>query len=155
MHLAALLQPSQIIASMRAVEHWSAIVELVDCLVECGRIPAAGVEQILAGLKAREDSMSTGIGYGLAIPHTSSPHVSEVVAAFGRAPRGIEFGALDNKPVNYLVLFIVPESEFQLHLRTLSAIARFLNEPGMSDRLSLAADSKEIYSILSSNAGRR
>lgn len=154
MQLASLLSEEQIISRLTATDHWGAIVELVDHLAGIGRFGAEARAPILEGLRAREAAMSTGIGYGVAIPHTASPHVSEVVAAFGRAPEGIPFDSLDNKPVRFIVLFIVPSDQFQLHLRTLAAIARFLNEPGIGDRLAFAADAKEIYSIFSAASVR-
>ena len=77
--------------------------------------------------------MSTGIGFGIAIPHASSEHVTEVVAAFGRSQgSGIEFDSLDNELVHFIVLFIVPRDQFQVHLRTLAAIAKFLNDRSRS-----------------------
>lgn len=140
---------------MKATEHWAAIVELVDVLVASGKLRPEDREPVIEGLRAREESMSTGIGYGVAIPHTVSDRVSGVVAAFGRSPEGIEFDSLDAQPVRFIVLFIVPANDFHLHLRTLAAIARLLNEPGIAERLSLAADAREILTILQSTAARR
>ena len=54
--------------------------------------------------------MSTGIGFGIAIPHASSDKVDEVVAAFGRSVKGIQFDSLDGQPVFFIVLFVVPGS---------------------------------------------
>jgi mannitol/fructose-specific phosphotransferase system IIA component (Ntr-type) len=154
MHLASLLSSEQIIAQLQATDHWSAIEELVDCLVSNGKLAESSRASVIDGLRAREDSMSTGIGYGIAIPHTASDHVTDVIAAFGRAPAGIEFDSLDNRPVRFIVLFIVPSDQFHLHLRTLAAIARFLNEPGIGERLSMAADSGEILAIFRGAAAR-
>ena len=69
MKLAKLLSADQIILDMKAVEHWSAITELVDHLVSAERLPRSQREEILAALKAREEQVSTGIGSGVAI-HT-------------------------------------------------------------------------------------
>jgi mannitol/fructose-specific phosphotransferase system IIA component (Ntr-type) len=91
--------------------------------------------------------MSTGIGFGIAIPHASSEDVSEVVAAFGRSRKGIEFDALDNAPVKFVVLFIVPKNQFQTHLRTLAAIAKFLNDRTVREQLAAAKTPEEILSI--------
>jgi mannitol/fructose-specific phosphotransferase system IIA component (Ntr-type) len=95
--------------------------------------------------------MSTGIGFGIAIPHASSDRVSEVVAAFGRSLDGIEFDSLDNAPVKFIVLFVVPKDQFQTHLRTLAAIAKFLNDRTVRDRLGSAGDAAAIYDVFSSN----
>lgn len=147
MTLGNLLSVDQIIPQMKATERWSAIVELVDLLVNQGKINRGDRETVLAALRAREETMSTGIGFGIAIPHASSDRVSEVVAAFGRSDSGIEFDSLDNLPVRFIVLFIVPKDQFQTHLRTLAAIAKFLNDRTVRERLASAQGSQDILTI--------
>jgi mannitol/fructose-specific phosphotransferase system IIA component (Ntr-type) len=121
MSLANLLSAEQIIPEMKATERWSAIVELIDLLVS--------------------------IGFGIAIPHCSSDRLDEVVAAFGRSTKGIEFDALDNAPVKFVVLFIVPKNQFQTHLRTLASIAKFLNDRSVRESLASAKSADEILAI--------
>jgi mannitol/fructose-specific phosphotransferase system IIA component (Ntr-type) len=147
MSLGNLLSAEQIIPEMKATERWAAIVELIDLLVSLGKIKTDARESILASLKQREETMSTGIGFGIAIPHCSSESVDEVVAAFGRSTTGIEFDALDNAPVKFVVLFIVPKNQFQTHLRTLASIAKFLNDRATRERLAKANSTDEILSI--------
>lgn len=147
MSLASLLSAEQIIPEMNATERWPAIVELIDLLVSLGKIKPEDRESILASLKQREETMSTGIGFGIAIPHASSDRLDEVVAAFGRSTTGIEFDALDNAPVKFVVLFIVPKNQFQTHLRTLASIAKFLNDRSVRDRLGGAQSAQGILSI--------
>ncbi|MEP7015082.1 MAG: PTS sugar transporter subunit IIA [Verrucomicrobiota bacterium] len=147
MALADLLSAEQIIPEMKATERWPAIVELIDLLVSLNKIKAADRDPILAALKQREETMSTGIGFGIAIPHCSSDRLEEVIAAFGRSSAGIEFDALDNAPVKFVVLFIVPKNQFQTHLRTLASIAKFLNDRNVRDNLAKAKSSEEILSI--------
>ena len=96
--------------------------------------------------------MSTGIGFGIAIPHASSDRVEKVVAAFGRSSAGIEFDALDNAPVRFVVLFVVPKDQFQTHLRTLAAIAKFLNDRTVRERLGTAASAEQILAIFEDSA---
>jgi mannitol/fructose-specific phosphotransferase system IIA component (Ntr-type) len=151
MSLANLLSAEQIIPEMKATERWAAIVELIDLLVSLGKIKPADRDPILAALRQREETMSTGIGFGIAIPHCSSDRLDEVVAAFGRSSSGIEFDALDNAPVKFVVLFIVPKNQFQTHLRTLASIAKFLNDRGTRDRLAGAKSTDEILSIFQSS----
>ncbi len=154
MTLDALLSVEQIITAMQATERWPAIVELVDLLVGAGRIRAEHRDAILAQLRAREDSMSTGIGFGIAIPHATTDLVDGVVVAFGRAVDGINFDSLDNAPVQFVVLFLVPSNQFQLHLRTLAAIAKFLNEREISEQLGGAGTREEILRVFR-DAGQR
>lgn len=147
MTLGNLLTLDQIIPEMKATERWSAIIELTDLLTAVGKLKKDDREPVLAALRAREETMSTGIGFGIAIPHASSDRVTEVVAAFGRSTAGIEFDALDNDPVKFVVLFIVPKDQFQLHLRTLAAIAKFLNDRSVRDQLRAAPGPAEILAI--------
>ena len=147
MNLGNLLSVDRIVPEMQASERWSAIVELVELLVVRGKIKTDDRELVLAALRQREETMSTGIGFGIAIPHASSDRVGEVVAAFGRSIKGIEFDSLDNAPVKYIVLFVVPKDQFQTHLRTLAAIAKFLNDRATREKLGAAASAEEIFGI--------
>ncbi|MHA3773547.1 PTS sugar transporter subunit IIA [Verrucomicrobiota bacterium sgz303538] len=153
MTLGNLLSLDQIIPEMQALERWSAIVELVDLLVAKGQINPDDRDLVLGALRAREETMSTGIGFGIAIPHASSDRVNKVVAAFGRSSKGIEFDSLDNLPVKFIVLFVVPKDQFQTHLRTLAAIAKFLNDRSVRERLGSAASAEEILRIFE-NTGK-
>jgi mannitol/fructose-specific phosphotransferase system IIA component (Ntr-type) len=150
MALAELLSPEQIIPEMKATERWDAIVELMDLLVARGQIKPEDKDGILAALKQREETMSTGIGFGIAIPHCSSDRLDKVVAAFGRSSKGIEFDALDNAPVKFVVLFVVPKNQFQTHLRTLASIAKFLNDRTVRDQLASADSADAILQVFRS-----
>jgi mannitol/fructose-specific phosphotransferase system IIA component (Ntr-type) len=154
MSLASLLSSEQIIPEMKATERWPAIVELIDLLVAQQKIDPASRDGILAALKQREETMSTGIGFGIAIPHASSDAVAEVVAAFGRSSQGIEFDALDSAPVKFVVLFIVPKNQFQTHLRTLASIAKFLNDRSVREKLAAAGAKEEILAIFEERPAR-
>src|SRR4026209_1496501 len=147
MSLAELLSADQIVPEMKATERWDAIVELMDLLVARGQIKAEDREGILASLKQREETMSTGIGFGIAIPHCSSDRLNNVVAAICRTSARIEFDALDNAPVKFVVLFIVPKNQFQTHLRTLASSAKFLNDRSVRESLAGAKSADEILSI--------
>lgn len=146
--LGALLSQGQIIPNMVAAERWQAIEEIVSFLVEGGHLPKKEKENILAALFHREETMSTGIGFGVAIPHASSEAVDKIVVAFGRSQTGIEFESLDDKPVHFVVLFLVPSDQFQTHLKTLSAIAKFLNDRVTREALTNAHDATDIMKIL-------
>jgi len=151
MSLGNLLSAEQIIPEMNSTERWPAIVELIELLVRLGKIKPEDRDSILGALKQREETMSTGIGFGIAIPHCSSDRIEDVVAAFGRSQSGIEFDALDNAPVKFVVLFIVPKNQFQTHLRTLASIAKFLNDRGTREKLASAQSTDEILSIFQSS----
>ena len=147
MTLANLLSADQIIPEMQARERWTAIDELVEFLEQKGFLSSADKLEVLDALKTREHTMSTGIGMGIAIPHASSSKVKGVLAAFGRSMEGIEFGALDHAPVRFVVMFVVPKDQFQIHLRTLAAIAKFLKDRDVRERLASAQSPAEILEV--------
>jgi nitrogen PTS system EIIA component len=155
MTLGNLLSADAILPEMQATERYAAISELIDLLVSRGQIGESDRETVLSALRAREETMSTGIGFGIAIPHASSERVNKVVAAFGRSSKGIEFEALDNAPVRFVVLFVVPKDQFQTHLRTLAAIAKFLNDRVVRDRLGSASSAEEILQIFERSAAAK
>src|SRR5260370_40284672 len=116
MTLGSLLSVDQIIPEMKSTERWAAIVELIDLLVQKGHVQRADRDPVLQALRKREETMSTGIGFGIAIPHASSNCVNAVVAAFGRSSTGIEFDSIDTSPVRFLVPIVVRKSQFADHL---------------------------------------
>jgi len=154
MKLAKLLSVDQIILDMKAVEHWPSIVELVEHLVLVGKLPIAQQADVLQALKEREEQVSTGIGSGVAIPHAFSDHLEEVVAIFGRSKDGLDFEALDNAPVHFIILFIVPRKDYHLHLRTLAAIAKMFTNCEVRRQLAAAETRDEILAILDSKPSR-
>ena len=154
MKLATLLSAERMILKMDAVEHWPAIVELVGHLVATAQLPFSEQEEMLAAFWTREESVSTGIGSGVAIPHAFSDVLEDVVAVFGRSESGIDFEALDNAPVHFIVLFIVPRKNYHLHLQTLAAIAKMFTNPAVLRHLRVAATPEEILSIFDSKPAR-
>lgn len=155
MNLVSLLKEEQIVPSMRATEHWPAIVELVDHLATRDLLQGESRDEVLQALRDREDKISTGIGHGVAIPHAFSDRIQSVITVFGRSMEGIDFDAIDNAPVRFIVLFIVPRDQYHLHLRTLAAIAKMLNNAEIRDQLGSAQTADEIVQILSRRATAR
>lgn len=148
MTLGDILQKEQIITELNAATRWEAIDELIGRLVECGKVKMENREQIAAVVKKRETSMSTGIGFGIGIPHASTDLIYEVVGAFGRSKKGVNFDALDNQPVHLVMLFLVPQGQFQKHLHTLANIARLLHNKDFRAALEGAPDSEAMMKII-------
>ena len=128
MDLGDILTGEQIITDLHATNRWEAIDELINNLVATGKIKAENHDAIATVVKKRESSMSTGIGFGIGIPHASTDLIYEVVGSLGRSRKGVNFDALDNQPVNLVMLFLVPQGQFQKHLHTLANIAKLLHK---------------------------
>jgi mannitol/fructose-specific phosphotransferase system IIA component (Ntr-type) len=154
MKLVNLLSPDRMLLDMKAVEHWPSIVELVGHLVTSGQLPESHYEEMLGAFKLREESVSTGIGSGVAIPHAFSDELEQVIAVFGRSEKGIDFEALDNAPVHFIILFVVPRKDYHLHLKTLAAIAKMFTNAAILRQLKTAVCQAEVLSILDSKPSR-
>src|SRR5213596_287181 len=148
MNLGDILSPAQIVAEMLAANRWEAIDELINNLVQTGKIKPDNRDQIAAVVKKRETSMSTGIGFGIGIPHASTDLIYEVVGAFGRSKAGVNFDALDNQPVSLVMLFLVPQGQFQKHLHTLANIAKLLHNKEFRQALEQAPDADTMVKII-------
>jgi mannitol/fructose-specific phosphotransferase system IIA component (Ntr-type) len=127
--------PEVNVTHLQAQDRWQAIEELINHLVATRKIPAQHRDSIARSVRSRESGMSTGIGFGIGIPHASNELVSEVVAVVGRSRRGIQFDALDGKPVHLVLLFLVPAGQFQTHVNTLANIAKLLHRQDFRDGL--------------------
>jgi mannitol/fructose-specific phosphotransferase system IIA component (Ntr-type) len=150
MELGDILSKEQIITDLRAIDRWEAIDELINNLVATGKIRPQNREAIVAVVKKRESSMSTGIGFGIGIPHASTDLIEEVVGALGRSSKGVNFDALDNQPVNLVMLFLVPQGQFQKHLHTLANIAKLLHKAELRTALEQAPDADTMLKLIRS-----
>jgi mannitol/fructose-specific phosphotransferase system IIA component (Ntr-type) len=148
MDLGDILGPEQIIPELQATNRWEAIDELINNLVTTNKIKAENREAVAAVVKKRESSMSTGIGFGIGIPHASTDLIYEVVGALGRSKKGVNFDALDNQPVNLVMLFLVPQGQFQKHLHTLANIAKLLHRAEFRQALEQAPSAEAMLQII-------
>src|SRR5438128_11877610 len=122
MRLSELLNPNAVTLKLEAHEKREAIAELVELLEAAHGLRSQG--EILDRVLRREAMMTTGIGYGVAIPHGKARSVDRMAAAVGVSPEGIEFESEDGQPVYLLVLFVSPENATTQHVRVLANIPR-------------------------------
>lgn len=155
MTLSDILTPDSIVPDLQAANRWDAIDELITCLVAAGRIKPEDREAVRTVVGRREKSMSTGIGYGIGIPHASTDLIPDVVGAFGRSRVGIDFEALDNQRVTLVMLFLVPQGQFQKHLHTLADIAKLLHKREFRQQLEQAPDAQAMFRVIRDNAAIR
>jgi mannitol/fructose-specific phosphotransferase system IIA component (Ntr-type) len=147
MNLTELLGLEQIAPRLAATDRWAVIDQLIDVLVRTGKIRCEDRETVRQAVKDRETSKSTGIGYGIALPHASVACIQDVVAAFGRPTHGVDFQALDNQPVTMCVLLLTPQGQFQKHLLMLSTFARLLSKKENRQKLEATQTAEEILAI--------
>src|SRR5256712_3118470 len=148
MDLGDILTREQIITDLQATNRWEAIDELINNVVATAKIKPENCDPIATVVKKRESSMSTGIGFGIGIPHASTDLIFEVVGSLGRSKKGVNFDALDNQPVNLVMLFLVPQGQFQKHLHTLANIAKLLHKADFRQALEQAPDASAMLQII-------
>lgn len=154
MKLASLLTPQQVILDLKGEVCVEAISNIIDHLIRKEMLASNLREEVLEALKAREQQISTGIGSGVAIPHAFSDSVDQVVAAFARSKEGVDFEALDNAPVNFIILFVVPKKDYSMHLQTLAAIAKMFNNCEIRKQLGEAETIPDVLDIFASRPSR-
>lgn len=105
-------------------------------------------EDVLRAVRERESVLSTGIGYGVAIPHGKSSAVRELSMAAGRSAEPIEFDALDGQPARLFFLLVGPESAAGPHIKALSRISRIVRRDDVRARLVEATDEASFLRAL-------
>lgn len=110
-----------------------------------GRIESIKADQIYDALIAREQLGSTGLGNGIAIPHCRVQKCANTVGCLVKLENGIDFDAIDNKPVDLLFFLLVPENTVEGHLEVLRTLAENFSRPEYCQRLREAQSDEELY----------
>lgn len=126
MNIMEMLKPEFIIEELRAINKRDVLAELIAVIAKGGG--SFDPEAMLRVFLEREQLGSTGIGDGIAIPHGKLAGLDETVLAFGRSRKGVEFAALDGKPVHLFFLLAAPENSASRHLKALARISRMLKD---------------------------
>lgn len=124
------------------------IREMVQALLDAGRIDADQQESIVKAILKREELGSTGIGRGVAVPHTKHPSVDRLVGTVAISAKGVNFNSLDGERVQLLFLLISPPDRPGDHLRALENISRQLRDDTFCRFLKKAKDPEEIQQLL-------
>jgi len=145
MHLKEFFSPDAISLSLRGAEKDDVLKELITLL----KLDDKSEAMLYKMLKRRENLGSTGIGRGIAIPHCRSLVVNRLRVAFGRRSDGLDFKAIDDKPVYNFFLIVAPPLEVSnQYLPVLGKIAQFAKEPDVPDRLGQLATPEEFLKLL-------
>lgn len=144
MKLVEFFVPEEIDLDLKAKTKEEALREMVDLLNVGER-----AEELYGLLKKRENLGSTGIGKGVAIPHCRSLVVDRLRVVYGRKQSGLEFGAVDGKPVHHVFLIVAPPVEISnQYLPVLGKIAQFCKNPKNLARLADATSAEEFVGVL-------
>ena len=147
-YLSDLLRPDQIQLNLHGTEKTTVLQEMVNLVPEIQNDPAQK-EALLKALLDREKLHTTGVGDAIALPHTRTPMggvLKRPLIAFGRQIKGVPYGALDNKPVEFLFLLASPN--LTDHLAMLARLSRVLRDPKVKKGLSEAIVPADIIKTI-------
>ncbi|MCE5248940.1 PTS sugar transporter subunit IIA [bacterium] len=143
--IAEILDASRI-RDIKASTKDEAIVELCGMLRNAPEV--TNLDKFITAIKYREAIMSTGIGMGIAIPHSKTSALQDFVAAVGRSKQGIDFDALDGLPVHIIILVGSSDSQAEEFLKVLAEIGAFFSNPDNKDRFLSARTRKKMFDVI-------
>ncbi|MCX5798675.1 MAG: PTS sugar transporter subunit IIA [Proteobacteria bacterium] len=146
MSIEDVLKESCVIADIKGTTKKDVLFELVYVLKKAMLIE--NVEKAVNVILEREKLGSTGIGDGVAIPHGKTKSIHNILCAFGRSQEGVDFNAVDRKPVHIFFLLLAPEDSASLHLKMLSRISKILRDLSFRKKLMELTDTHEIYTSI-------
>ncbi len=136
------LKKECIIVDLKSNTKEEMIEELAEPLFQFH--PEVDRKEALAGLHEREKLLSTGIGNGIAIPHTQIESSKEISVAFGIMHSDLDFDTLDKKPVRIVVLILFPKDNVSLQLRFLARVSRLLQHASLNESLYECQNPEEV-----------
>lgn len=146
MKIIDLLKPDHILEDLKTDKKRDVLLELLSPLLKAR--PDLGADDALFVLMEREKLGSTGIGEGIAIPHGKLAGLNELVVCFGKSAAGIDFNAMDGKPVYLFFLLLAPENSAGQHLKTLAKISKMLKDDRFRSSLIQASSRNEIFRMI-------
>ena len=146
MKIADILKKDSIIPDLKGANKEEVLREITDFLKTQDLLKDK--KALLKTLIEREKLGSTGIGENVAIPHGKSDELSQIVTVFARSLNGVDFEALDQKPVHFVCMVIAPSNSTGQHLKALARISRIFKNQNLRDGILNLKDADEIYSLL-------
>jgi PTS system nitrogen regulatory IIA component len=149
--LGSLTRPELIFPDLPATDRAGVLHAFAERIA--GRGLVANAVDLYQKLLEREQLGSTGIGGGIAIPHTKLQGLKSGVVALGMVPQGVDYGAVDGQPVRLFFLVVSPSGAPAEHLQALAAISRWIKAEGRAERLLALRDPTAIYDFLQAEGG--
>ncbi|MGP1272120.1 MAG: PTS sugar transporter subunit IIA [Phycisphaerales bacterium] len=146
MKLTDLITQDCIAAPMHATDKRGVIEELVELLAATGRVSDAAA--LTEAVWTREQTRTTGIGHGLAIPHGKSDSLSDMAMAIGKPAEPIDFEAIDGKPVRLVVLLASRPDQTSDHIQALARVSRLHLQSDFREQIYDASTPEDIFALL-------
>ncbi len=148
MLLTQILKKSSVVVPLKSTEKEDVITELVDVLANNGLLKDR--DAVLDSVLMREQTRSTGIGSGIAIPHGKSKGVDELAMAIGIAKNPIDFDSIDSKGVSIVVMLVSPSGQTGPHIQALAKISRLMLDEAFRIQLQNSASADVLYELIRS-----
>jgi nitrogen PTS system EIIA component len=142
-----------IVPALAATSKEGVIREIVESLRGTGYFQGGGSEDIVRAVLKREQLGSTGIGRGIAIPHTKHNSVDRLIGTVAVSPNGVPFESIDAEPVHVFVLLVSPQDRPGDHLRALENVVRSMRDDAFVRALRQAKSRDEIWKLLEAPSG--
>jgi mannitol/fructose-specific phosphotransferase system IIA component (Ntr-type) len=151
MELSTILTPERIRVPLRSNDKTGVITELVDVLSEMDCL--SDRDGVLQAVLKRESERSTGIGYGLAIPHGKSDGCGHLCMAAGKPAEPIDFQSVDGRPVQFVVLLVSPPDQTGAHIQALAKISRLMNIEAFRARIDQVQSADDLHAAIAEAEG--
>lgn len=142
MKIQDLLNKKVMLLDLQATTKEAAIDEMINSLVDNGVVTDFDVFK--AGIMAREAQTSTGLGDGIAMPHSKNAAVKEATVLFAKSNKGVDYESLDGQPTDLFFMIAAPEGANDTHLAALAELSKYLMQDGFADRLRKVASPDEV-----------
>jgi mannitol/fructose-specific phosphotransferase system IIA component (Ntr-type) len=136
-----------VVMDMKAATKDEAITELVGALCDAYRLKDR--DAILEAIRRREETASTGVGMGLAVPHAKTEAVDRLYMAFGLSREGIDFDCADGQPAHLFFVMVSARDRTGPHIQALAKISRLIGRPEVRDGLLSCGTAKEFLDFIS------
>ena len=142
MKIQDLLNKKVMLLDLQATTKEAAIDEMINSLVDNGVVTDFDVFK--AGIMAREAQTSTGLGDGIAMPHSKNTAVKEATVLFAKSNKGVDYESLDGQPTDLFFMIAAPEGANDTHLAALAELSKYLMQDGFADRLRKVTSPDEV-----------
>ena len=142
MKIQDVLNKNVMLFDLQATDKESVINEMVQSLVNNGVV--TDFETFKTGIMNREAQTSTGLGDGIAMPHSKNEAVKEATVLFAKSNKGVDYASLDGQPTDLFFMIAAPEGANDTHLAALAELSKYLMKPGFADKLRQASTPDQV-----------
>ena len=145
MKIQDLLRKDVMLLDLQATEKTAVIEEMIKSLVDHGYV--TDFETFKEGILAREALTSTGLGEGIAMPHSKNSAVKEATVLFAKSNKGVDYESLDGQPTDLFFMIAAPEGANNTHLAALAELSQYLMKDGFADKLRKVSSPDEVIAL--------